>query len=82
MKNYPERKKRSFQKYGQCCGNELVVRVNNTVDWSLNTNNFDLDKLSLPIDISVLEQKYELNKNIDLSGIIVYNSTDPALLQS
>ncbi|WP_306620709.1 hypothetical protein [Chryseobacterium ginsenosidimutans] len=48
---------------------------------SCQTNSFDLDKLSFPIDISVIEKKYELSKNSDLSGIIVYNSTDPALLQ-
>lgn len=45
------------------------------------TNSFDLDKLSFPVDIATLKKKYELNTNSDLSGIIVYNSTDPALLQ-
>jgi hypothetical protein len=48
---------------------------------SCQTNSFDLDKLSFPIDLSAIEKKYELNKNTDLSGIIVYNSTDSALLQ-
>lgn len=45
------------------------------------TNSFDLDKLSFPINISVFDKKYELSNNSDLSGIIVYNSTDPDLLQ-
>ncbi|MFP3577813.1 hypothetical protein, partial [Brevibacillus sp. SIMBA_040] len=45
------------------------------------TNNFDLGQLSFPIDISAIEKKYELDKNSDLSGVIVYNSTDAALLQ-
>jgi hypothetical protein len=45
------------------------------------SNSFDLDQLSFPIDMSVIEKKYELDKNSDLSGIIVYNSTDSALLQ-
>ncbi|KQT35619.1 hypothetical protein ASG22_00925 [Chryseobacterium sp. Leaf405] len=44
-------------------------------------NSFDLDKLSFPVEIATLEKKYELNTNSDLSGIIVYNSTNPALLQ-
>ncbi|WP_131368699.1 hypothetical protein [Chryseobacterium luteum] len=48
---------------------------------SCQTNSFDLDKLSFPVDISVIEKKYELDKNSDLSGVIVYNSTDSALLQ-
>lgn len=48
---------------------------------SCQTNSSDLEKLSFPIDISSIEKKYELDKNDDLSGIIVYNSTDPALLQ-
>lgn len=45
------------------------------------TNSFDLDKLSFPVDIAILEKKYELNTNSDLSGIIVYSSTDPTLLR-
>jgi len=45
------------------------------------TNSFDLHTLSFPVDITTLEKKYELDTNSDLSGIIVYNSTDPALLQ-
>lgn len=48
---------------------------------SCQTNSFDLDKLSFPIQISTIEKKYELDKNSDLSGVIVYNSTDSALLQ-
>lgn len=48
---------------------------------SCQTNSFDLDKLSFPIDMLAIEKKYELNKNTDLSGVIVYNSTDSALLQ-
>lgn len=48
---------------------------------SCQTNNFDLDKLSFPVNITAIEKKYELDKNSDLSGVIVYNSTDPALLQ-
>lgn len=44
-------------------------------------NRFDLDELSFPVDMSALGKKYELNKNNDLSGIIIYNSTDPGLLQ-
>lgn len=48
---------------------------------SCQTNSTDLDELSFPINISVIEKKYDLDKNSDLSGIIVYNSTDPALLQ-
>lgn len=44
------------------------------------TNSFDLDKLSFPVDIATLKKKYELNTNSDLAGIIVYNGTDPALL--
>lgn len=44
------------------------------------TNSFDLDKVSFPVDISALEKKYEISKNSDLSGIIIYNSTDPVLL--
>ena len=48
---------------------------------SFQTNSFDLDQLSFPIDITSIEKKYELNKNSDLSGIIIYNSTDPALLK-
>ncbi|MDR6733304.1 hypothetical protein [Sphingobacterium sp. 2149] len=46
-----------------------------------HTNSFDLDKLSFPADIASLAKKYELRTNSDLSGIIVYNSTDQALLQ-
>lgn len=45
------------------------------------TNSFDLDKLTFPILISTIEKRYELDKNSDLSGVIVYNSTDSALLQ-
>ena len=45
------------------------------------TSSFDLDKLSFPVDIATLEKKYELDTNSDLSGIIVYNSTDPTLLR-
>lgn len=45
------------------------------------TNSFDLDKLTFPILISTIEKRYELNKYSDLSGVIVYNSTDSALLQ-
>lgn len=48
---------------------------------SCQTNSFDLDKLSFPIEISAIEKKYGLDKNSDLSGVIVYNSTDSALLQ-
>jgi hypothetical protein len=48
---------------------------------SFQTNSFDLDKLSFPVDLSVIGKKYELNKNSDLSGVIIYTSTDPALLQ-
>lgn len=48
---------------------------------SCQTNSFDLDKLSFPVDISAIEKKYELDKNSDLSGVIIYNSTDAALLQ-
>ncbi len=48
---------------------------------SCQTNSSDLDKLSFPIDLSAIVKKYELDKNSDLSGVIVYNSTDPALLQ-
>ncbi|MCJ8153976.1 hypothetical protein MKJ01_09425 [Chryseobacterium sp. SSA4.19] len=44
-------------------------------------NSFDLDRLSFPVDLSAIEKKYELHKNSDLSGIIIYNSTDPSLLQ-
>ncbi len=40
----------------------------------------DLEKLSFPIDIASVGKKYELSKNSDLSGVIIYNSTDPALL--
>lgn len=45
------------------------------------TNSFDLDKLTFPILISTIEKRYGLDKNSDLSGVIVYNSTDSALLQ-
>lgn len=48
---------------------------------SCQTNSFDLNKLSFPIEISTIEKKYELDKNGDLSGVIVYNSTDSTLLQ-
>lgn len=44
------------------------------------SNSFDLDKLSFPVDISGLEKKYEISRNNDLSCIIIYNSTYPALL--
>lgn len=40
----------------------------------------DLEKLSFPIDIESIGKEYELNKNSDLSGVIIYSSTDPALL--
>lgn len=48
---------------------------------SCQTNSFDLDKLTFPIQISSIEKKYKLDQNSDLSGVIVYNSTDSALLQ-
>ncbi|AZB29346.1 hypothetical protein [Chryseobacterium balustinum] len=47
---------------------------------SCQTNRFDLDRL-FPIAISAIEKKYELDKNSDLSGVIVYNSRDSALSQ-
>ena len=34
------------------------------------TNSFDLDQLSFPVDIATLEKKYELDTNSDLSGIL------------
>lgn len=48
---------------------------------SCQTNNFDLSQLSFPIDVSSLEKKYDLRKNSDLSGIIIYNSTNSDLLK-
>ncbi|WP_159474697.1 hypothetical protein [Chryseobacterium sp. 18068] len=48
---------------------------------SCQTNSFDLVKLTFPIQISSIEKKYKLDQNSDFSGVIVYNSTDSALLQ-
>lgn len=48
---------------------------------SCQTSSFDLDKLTFPIQISAIEKRYELDKNSDFSGIVIYNSTDSALLQ-
>lgn len=43
-------------------------------------NEFDLDKITFPLDYGTLKQKYELRENSDFSGFIIYNSTDPSLL--
>lgn len=48
---------------------------------SCQTNSVDLDQLSFPINISVLEKTHKLRKNSDLAGIIFYNSTDSSLLR-
>lgn len=48
---------------------------------SCQTNSVDLDQLSFPINISVLEKTHKLTKNSDLAGIIFYNSTDSSLLR-
>jgi hypothetical protein len=48
---------------------------------SCQTNNFDLEHLSFPINLSTIEKEHKVSKNSDLSGIIVYSSTDKNLLQ-
>lgn len=48
---------------------------------SCQSNSFDLDQLNFPVDIASIEKSYKVDKNNDLSGIIVYNSIDSGLLR-